>query len=571
MGTLGLFCSLVLLGTAKEPVIKHSDVAFMGEASPSIYRQYGATVLAWGGLPNPQALRDAAGVRWFGSVGMVTEFSGYYERFPSTYEQGLCRDIDGKPVKVPWLTDLNHKGIPYWWCCTQQPLFRQYLRERVIATMKAGADGLHVDDHLGTSGGLWLGTCFCDRCVEGFRAYLKTLPAAELARLGITDPSTYDFRAAERAWLAEGAGKRRVTDHPLWSQWVIYQHRAAADLMMELRALAAKTSGHPVPVGANAGLLWGGHLSDYHAVDLFVAETDHDASSRRPTDSPIVAYRMAEAVGRPYASTASGGDWAFIKANNLPGLVRTWIALSYAAGQRLMAPNHQWCYTPEKGTHWYDGPADRFAPLYRFVREHAGLFDSYDTYTDIAVAIPMRSFTADAGKWIRLCGRLADANIAYSIVLGGDEMVDHPLPASELSAAHRILSPEPGAFLPADRKRLDTRMKRGHVFATVEEATKDLVPAVQVSAESTVRAFARVRKGSAVVHLLNYAYDAKQDDVTTLRNVAVTVDLAALGVEGVRTCRLEAPGADPVVLRVDRDRVQVPSLGLWGVLVFAER
>ena len=60
-------------------------------------------------------------------------------------------------------------------------------------------------------------------------------------------------------------------------------------------------------VGANAGLLWPRHLADYQALDLFSAETDHHAAGRRFTAQPLVAYRLAEAVERPYAATASGG------------------------------------------------------------------------------------------------------------------------------------------------------------------------------------------------------------------------------------------------------------------------
>ena len=138
-------------------VVNRSDVVFMYQADRAIYAQYGATVLAWGGKPTPKSLAEAAGVKFFGSVGMVTEFARYYDRFPETYEQGLCRDIQNQPVKVPWLTDHQHHGKPYWWCCTQQPLFRKYLTERVVETVQAGAAGLHIDDHLGTAGGLWLG------------------------------------------------------------------------------------------------------------------------------------------------------------------------------------------------------------------------------------------------------------------------------------------------------------------------------------------------------------------------------------------------------------------------------
>ena len=126
---------------------------------------------------------------------MVTEFGRYYERFPQTYQQSLCRDVHGQPYKVPWLTDHQHKGVPYWWCCTRQPLFRQYLSERVVEIVRAGAAGVHIDDHLGTAGGLWLGGCFCDRCMEEFKDYLKTLPPEALAKFGIRDPGQYKTSA----------------------------------------------------------------------------------------------------------------------------------------------------------------------------------------------------------------------------------------------------------------------------------------------------------------------------------------------------------------------------------------
>jgi len=82
---------------------------------------------------------------------------------------------------------------------------------------------------------------------------------------------------------------------------------------------------------------------------------------------------MADAMGRPLAATASGQDWAFVKERGCSGLVRSWIAASYASGHALMAPHRQWCHTEEKGTHWYDGPREAYAPLYRFARQHTAL------------------------------------------------------------------------------------------------------------------------------------------------------------------------------------------------------
>jgi hypothetical protein len=557
---------------AAEPVLKRSDVVFMYQADRQTYEQYGATVLAWGGKPTPKskAEAEAAGVKFFGSVGMVTEFARYYERFPEIYEQGLCRDVDGQPVKVPWLTDHQHKGVPYWWCCTRQPQFRRYLRERVTETVEAGADGVHVDDHLGTAGGLWLGICFCDRCVAGFREHLQSLPVDERQRLGVERPDEFDYRDVLLRWRGDSETKRRVQQHPLWGQWSLYQGRAAAAFMMELRKLAATTAGRPVPIGANAGLLWPRHLADYAALDLFSAETDHHASSRQFTDQPLVAYRLAEAVQRPYASTASGRDWAFIKEHQLPGLVRSWFALSYAAGQCFMAPHRQWCYTPEKGTHWYAGPAEKFAPLYRFVRSNSQWFDDYETYADVAVVLPHRSFLRDPRAWFELCNQLAEANVSYRLLLAGDELVIHPLKADILKECPVLLIRQRDDLLPEDRKLLDEHTADRRLYTNAAEVVTNVRPVAQIASEHAVRVLPRVAKDSAVVHLLNTAYDANGDDVRPLKDVAVRLDLQALGVAGADTCKFLAPDAEPGTLLVDQGKVTVPELGLWVLLVFSD-
>ena len=78
----------------------------------------------------------------------------------------------------------------------------------------------------------------------------------------------------------------------------------------------------------------------------------------------------------------------------------------------------------------------------------------------------------------------------------------------------------------------------------------------------------RVAAGSAVVHLLNYAYDADGDDVRPLKEVQVRLDLSALGVPHATECQFLAPGAEPKSLPVEHGTVIVPTLGLWGLLAF---
>ena len=344
--------------------------------------------------------------------------------------------------------------------------------------------------------------------------------------MGIDDPRGYNYRDVLRQWRsASDTSKRQsVQQHPLWDEWALYQGRAAASFMLELRQLAASTAGRPVPIGANAGLLWPRHLGDYQALDLFSAETDHHASTRRFSDQPLVAYRLADAVARPYAATASGGDWAFVKQHEVPGLVRGWIALSYAAGHCFMAPHRQWCYTPEKGTHWYQGPSEKFAPLYRFVRANRKFFDGYDTYADVSIVLPHQSFAKNPRRWFDMCNQLAAANVSYRLLLAGDRLVDHPLTAEALSACPVLLIPERDALLPADRQLAEQHVKDHPVFISVSDVLANVEPAVQTKAD-VVRALPRVSStGTAVVHLLNYAYDGASDDVQPLQNVSVRLD-----------------------------------------------
>jgi len=564
-----LLLAATVAAGAQSDTLKKSDVIFMYQADRPTYDDYGATVLAWGGTPSPKSLETAAGIAFFGSVGMVTEFARYYERFPENYTNGLCRDLEGHPIKVPWLTDHQHQGIPYWWCCTQQPLFRQFLRERVVQTVKAGAQGIHIDDHLGTAGALFTGACFCDRCLAGFRGFLGALPVGERSQLGGPSLASFDYRDYVRAWLAQPDNRRKgMAQRPLFPLWRQFQCREAARFMIELRQLAAQTAGHSVPVSANAGVLWPLHLADYQALDFFSAEIEHDARQRRFNDRPLMAYRLAEAMNRPLAATASGQDWAFIKEQNLPGLVCGWIATAYAAGNYLMAPHRQWCYTPEKGTHWYQGPREKFAPLYQFVHQNPALFDGFQTFAEVGVLFSHRAFVKNREPWFDACAQLAAANIPFRLLVAGDELVDHPLSIAECRSVPLTLLLEQAEFLPADQDVVHELEQTGRVLRTVMLVTNAVIPSVRAQAPGPVRVLPRVRPGAVAVHLVNGQYDAATDRVRDMAQVRITVNPAPLGIQSGWTCRLYAPEADSQILPAEKNTVTVPKLNLWAVLLW---
>jgi len=371
-----------------------------------------------------------------------------------------------------------------------------------------------------------------------------------------------------RAWLsqAEAGAPRRIQEHPLWHEWTVYHCRAAAGFMAHLRGLAARVAGRTVPMSANAGVLWPNHLVDYQSLDFFSAEIDHRASGRRFSDLPLFAYRLAGAVDRPLAATASGQDWAFIKAENLPGLVQGWIALGYAAGHGLMAPHHQWCYTAEKGTHWYAGPRDKFAPLYQFVRRHRELFDGFEAHVDMVLVMPHRSFVRDRERWFAIGERLSRASIPWRLALGGDELVDRTLDAALFGGAQVIVNPDAAALEPEDRAVLEAAAGSFRCVETLEDALSALKPAVRPEGSAPVRVMPRVKPGAAVIHVLNWDYRPERDEVEPRGDVTICLDLPALGVPGAGHATVMAPGADPAAVAVENGRVRLPALGLWALV-----
>lgn len=382
-------------GWAGEPAMKRSDVVFMYAASNEDYSAYGATFVAWGGANTEAEVkrhRDL-GIRCTGSMWCLTAGAKLIHERPEI--RAACAiDIEGQPVEVPWLFDHTHEGTKSYFGCTNHPEFRKHCRERVEHCMAGGADGLHVDDHLGVASAAWHhGGGLCDFCIAAFRDYLPSHASeAELRAAGVVDVESFDYRDLIRKHATTRTDyKKAQRSIPLMDHFLEFHARAAADHVKELGEIAATTAGRPVLLSANAGLPNKAHTFVIGNLTHVVCEVNQRASSgTREIGHALDAYAMAEAMDRPMAATASGWDWAFVKANDRETLVCFWIALAYAHGQRFMVPHpkRQWCFTDKLGTHWYEAPTEAYAPLYRFVRRHAVLFDGHETSSAEGVDLP---------------------------------------------------------------------------------------------------------------------------------------------------------------------------------------
>lgn len=492
--------------------LQPSDVVLMYvSGDPDVYARYGVTVSAWGGAHTQERVRAlrARDIHSTGAMWCLTATVTLLHDDPDLRD-ATVRDIAGEPLIVPWLPDHVYQGTPALWGCTNHPAFRAHVRQKVCEAMAGGADGLHVDDHLGTAfPALYEGGCFCDYCRAAFRHYLcRRATPALLAEADVTSFEGFDYRALIRPLAPTRALylERRET-LPLYRTYIDFQLQRAAEHVRQLGALAAEIVERPITLSANTCLPLIEHTVVMRHLTHLVGEVAHHAEQGvAGLSDAIRAYRMADALGKPLAATAKGSDWAFVKTRGCANLVRLWIALSYACGQRLMCPHKAWCYIPGQGTEYYYGPAERYAPLYRFVRRHADLFDGH-----------------------RPVGPLA--------------------PPPDLPAA------------------FDTWDQRETWRAALErEAPQPLSPAEHIWAFPRRRA-----DGHLTVHCLNLDYHPADDRLTPRAAVTLALSRAVCG-GPYRQATWHTPDAEPQTLALTVGdthlTVTLPALDVWGILEF---
>ena len=374
------------------------DVIFMYPAAdPATYLDYGCTFLAWGGGATGEAVQhlSSIGVHATGSLWCLTAGAETLHK-NADLREAVARDITGKPIAVWWLFDCNFEGTPSLFGCTNHPAYRAHVRQMVAEQMRGNAPGLHVDDHLGTAHSVaFLGGCFCDHCMADFKLWLKQNATPNAMRIAwVQHWDDFDYRALVRQHVTTDADYQAKRESiPLHAEFLDFQLQAAAENVRQLGELAAQIVKRPITLSANTCLPELPHTVVTPHLTHMVGEVDHHASKGTGELLDAVhAYRMAEAIGKPLAATAKGQDWAHLKASGQDNLAKVWIALGYCMGQRLMAPHHQWCYTQNLGTHWYDPDSTELARMYRFVRAHPDLFRDTTTLGPLAVPadLPMQ-------------------------------------------------------------------------------------------------------------------------------------------------------------------------------------
>jgi len=576
----------IILGVAasgaycQEAALRRSDVVFFVD-DPKQYEAYGCTVVGWGGYANAPHIKAAheAGVRLLAvSVPFRTAFNKVID-FSDNFLDAACRDFSGQPFAVPWLWDHKYKDQPYWWACTNSPLFRQWLSDTLAKDMAVEPDGLHIDDYTGTAGAVtWLSGGFCDHCMAAFREYVKrNVPAEKLAELGVRDPDTFNYRTflVDRGVTPEEYKTKRES-LPLAKEFMDFQAEAVTQYVRGFHEEACRLRGRRVTLSVNSGLESPLALMIAPYVDYFCCEVGHHANDGGWPTHPVYIYKLAEALRRPVAAMASGQDHAWVAEHNSAGLLRTWIVTAYTHGQAFTAPVNLWCYTKEKGTHWYKGPQEEYAWMYKFIRNNAALFDGYEAIAPVAVLYDNAARRAGKGSIEPICNSLANANVPFAIVVAGDNWLDYRLTPEAIAPYEKIIVAEPPEKMDAEQRAMLEGSGRMAVFT--DEVLPGL-PHVSVDGGENVSVVLRVKPGDTnapvVCHVHSRLYDAENDVVTPQENTVLHIPRALLPKRDYGEMTEHSFGNDrqitvnhsKVESKDDEIVLSIPKVGLWNVVV----
>ncbi len=568
------------------PVIQASDVVFMYSAGdPSQYDAYRGTVVGWGG--RVRNVEQAAGyrqkvdeatqrkMRYCGSVDFLVDFGGFIDFRPDTFMEAASRDLEGKPLRVPWLWDHKHKGHPAYWFCTNNPDYQAYLRDQTKRACLAPIEGLHIDDYSGSSAcSAYNGGCFCQYCMEGFHEYLrKSYDSEQLKDLGIPDIKNFHYgEFLQSKGFTAKTYKSQHSKCPLIEPFQTFQNQRMKERISDIFEYAEKLRGIPLVRSINSSASSPRTLVPAPIIDYFCGEVHQHAASKEAPVESVFVYKVVEALDRRQTATASGQDWAWIKANEKPGLVRLWIAQAYAFGSVFMVPHNQWCYTKELGTHWWHGKQEDFAFLYQFIRDNRSLFDGYRSLAPVALVYS----TSGYGKIRKAAFQLTKANVPFAfIVLGNDEL---PLELSAERAApfdYFILGNERAESRTIEKvKNSDARIS---VWNDSDGLPPGLTNQIQIEGAESIRVSLRNKpddpNAPVVCHILNQNYNADRDRLTPC-TVTITLSKRLLKKANLsrlaRTARIFAPGnkvSETAVRESDTElSFQIENVGLWTLV-----
>ncbi|MFC2106306.1 hypothetical protein ACFLS0_06115, partial [Candidatus Bipolaricaulota bacterium] len=393
--------------------------------------QFEAEGLRW---PTPDlALALETGRPLIIGTSPITAAEASFQRRPELVETA-CRNIDDEKLILEWYP----KGSvsPFYWCCTNNPVWQDFLIERNCAAIDIGVDGLLLDEIYGTSHAIWNGGgCFCEYCMAGFRDHLKEhYSDGELRTgFGIAEIDTFDYGDYIRSGgYAATWRSGRLNSVPMFSDFQEFQQnavfRAMQRVLGESRRYAEGQFGRYVPFCANINDLNTSGLKFSAMLDWFMCETFYRDLGYPPSAKALPVAQLARGLGREawfLPATTTNAD--LLTWPSTDQLMRLLLADAYSGGGAYFLPYEIYAFDDEAGqsTGGFTGDLELIAPYFRFVLDNRFLFEQMRKPAPVALLYPFCSITE--GVWsaahdpfFDLAAALYDAHITYDVLPIGD-------------------------------------------------------------------------------------------------------------------------------------------------------
>src|SRR4051794_19521006 len=410
-------------------------------------------------------------------------------------EECVARDIHQQPCHARWVEcpDRDHECF---YMDRNNPVWREYLKAVIRIQIDAGVDGIQLDEAELPLTTLQYGGCFCKDCLKGFRAYLKSLPAAELPA-ELQGAELADFHYGE--WLlARGFDFKSIREAtPLFAHYLRFQRAAISRYFAELADYArdyATSQGKQMLVSGNFFNL----LDQYYAlepkVDLIITEM-RNTRYRQPSWYRYVAGfagpKPVVVVENPYGGVIPE-MMADLKAGKGYDRFRMSLYEAAALGANMSVPYGAWLGSIEQDAFY--PPQELCVEIQDFLASNERLF-SRQTCNDVAVVYSIESeFQRPARRdqvandplnlasggtipfWA-VCEALCDASQPYDVLFFPDgELREDALGQTDLQQYRTVILPDCAVLTPAQAHLLRDVVAAGTRLLVLGELGTNLPP-----------------------------------------------------------------------------------------------
>lgn len=504
-----------------------------------------AQIAAWGATRADWLYsRTAADVALFKAAG-ARGVGGSVNASWSAASAGVCIDIEGAPVEIPWLPGIG-------WACTLHPAVSANLIARLRAIADSGCDAVQTDDPQFQLAAAPYGGDFNPQTLSAFAEYLGDSSIdykAEIIAAGISTRVTY-MSAYAAGTLPRFVDWRRFLRKSV-SDWFETARQAVPALMSSQNVYALMPRDSHVPELRT------------ESMDYIMAETDTSVSFTRVA----ISARTGEAFGYSSVFTVIPPSPAIDPVLTKTRL-RQQIAMCYALGGIPLIPydTYMGAYSPDPGR--FFGTTADYGDLYSFVRTYPDLFDGFENIPSVGIACQLDNYLADNGAAQSFAGSLMNYGVPFCItVCGGDPVIqaDRDRDSALVSVCKVHADGVYGAELPSgsnvmNYSALSSAAKAAHSLAIPSSvvATTYILPRFDLSGLR------------AAVHIVNTAISGNAQAAAPSITLALQPILGALA--NIMSARFFTP-AGVLVCAMSRRTdgmmtITVPAMpDAWGVLL----